>query len=410
MKDASQHERAANFFICDNPFLFSPTTKRTLLQFESEVNMLKTAARRVKYNVEDRTYEINPFYVLEIEREHLLSQTLEKIGKAEPSDLRKKLRIVFKGEEGIDAGGVTREFFQLLGAELFDDSSGMWSESLGAELITWFNPNCNWNDEGYYLVGILVGLAVYNSVLLDVHFPQAIYRKLLGESLGFEDLVDVEVKNGLRQLLNYEGDDVEDIFCLTFDVTWIDLGEEKRRELKPGGSNIPVTSHNKEEYVMLYVKWLLVDSIYPQYDSFERGFMRVMEESSLDLLRSEDLELLVVGSPVLDFEALEKNAEYEGGYDSESDVIRHFWHFVKNASPDTQLKLLRFTTGSAKAPIGGLGELNFKIQRAGPDSMQLPSSHTCFNTLLLPDYGDNYEKLEERLGRAIIECEGFGLQ
>jgi hypothetical protein len=135
-----------------------------------------------------------------------------------------------------------------------------------------------------------------------------------------------------------------------------------------------------------------------------------MEDSSLDLLRPEDLELLVVGSPELDFEALEKNTEYEGGYNSESAVIRHFWTFVKNASRETQLNLLRFATGSSKAPIGGLGNLAFKIQRAGPDSMQLPSSHTCFNTLLLPDYGDNYEKLEERLGRAIIECEGFGLQ
>lgn len=410
LKSATKHQRAANFFICDNPFLFSPSTKRTLLEFESEMNMLRTAAKRMTYNEEEKTYEIEPFYVLEIERENLLSQTLGKIGKVEPYELRKKLRIVFKGEDGIDAGGVTREFFHLLSAELFDDSSGMWSESLAAEQITWFNSDCVWNDEGFYLVGILIGLAVYNSVLLDVHFPQAVYRKLLGESLGFEDLVDQEVKNGLQMLLDYEGDDVEDIFCLTFDVNWMDLGEEKRRELKPGGSNIPVTSNNKEEFVMLYVKWLLVDSINPQYEAFERGFMRVMEDSSLDLLRPEDLELLVVGSPELDFEALEGNTEYEGGYDSESAVIKCFWRFVKNASPETQLQLLRFTTGSAKAPIGGLGKQDFKIQRAGPDSMQLPSSHTCFNTLLLPDYGDNYEKLEERLGRAIIECEGFGLQ
>lgn len=411
LKAATKQQRAANFFMCDNPFLFSPSTKRSLLRFESEMNMLKTAAKRATYNEEQRVYEFDPFFVFEIEREHLLQQTLDKIGKAEPSDLRKKLRIVFKGEEGVDAGGVTREFFQLLSTALFDDSSGLWSNGLSAdEPYTWFNSNCTWNDEGYFLVGILVGLAVYNSVLLDVHFPQAIYRKLLGESLAFEDLFDKGVQSGLQQLLDYEGEDVEDIFCLTFDVNWVDFGESKRRELKPGGASIPVTSSNKEEYVMLYVKWLLVDSIYAQYEAFERGFMRVMEDSSLDLLRPEDLELLVVGSPELDFEALEKNTEYEGGYNSESAVIRHFWTFVKNASRETQLNLLRFATGSSKAPIGGLGNLAFKIQRAGPDSMQLPSSHTCFNTLLLPDYGDNYEKLEERLGRAIIECEGFGLQ
>jgi len=42
--------------------------------------------------------------------------------------------------------------------------------------------------------------------------------------------------------------------------------------------------------------------------------------------------------------------------------------------------------------------------------MQLPTSHTCFSALLVPDYGGDYDKLAERLGRAIIECEGFGLQ
>jgi ubiquitin-protein ligase E3 A/E3 ubiquitin-protein ligase HERC4 len=210
--------------------------------------------------------------------------------------------------------------------------------------------------------------------------------------------------------LDYEGDDVEYVFCLTFEVTWSNLGQEQKIELKPGGSDIPVTSDNREEYVLLYVKWLLVDSIQPQWDAFEKGIRRVMESSSLDLFRPEELELLVVGTPELDFEALEANAEYEGGYDKDSAVIKNFWRFVKESDLESQLKFLRFATGSSKAPIGGLGEMPFKIQRAGPDSPQLPTSHTCFNTLLLPDYGDDYDKLSRLLGRAIIECEGFGLE
>ena len=76
---------------------------------------------------------------------------------------------------------------------------------------------------------------------------------------------------------------------------------------------------------------------------------------------------------------------------------------------DEQRKLLMFVTGSMKAPIGGLGKLNFKIQRSGPDSAHLPTSHTCFNTLLLPEYADK-AKLEKLLRVAIGECEGFGLQ
>jgi ubiquitin-protein ligase E3 A len=124
-----------------------------------------------------------------------------------------------------------------------------------------------------------------------------------------------------------------------------------------------VTSDNREEYVMLYVKWLLVDSIQNQYDEFERGFMQVMEGSSLELLRPEELELMVVGTPELDFDALQDNTEYEGGFDKDSPVIRNLWRFVKESPHEAQLKFLKFATGSFKAPIGGLGELPFKIQR-----------------------------------------------
>ncbi len=45
----------------------------------------------------------------EIEREHLVKQTLEIIKKANPKDIRKRLRVSFKGEPGLDAGSVTKE-------------------------------------------------------------------------------------------------------------------------------------------------------------------------------------------------------------------------------------------------------------------------------------------------------------
>jgi hypothetical protein len=189
----------------------------------------------------------------------------------------------------------------------------------------------------------------------------------------------------------------------------MDLGRGEGRA-QPNGGNIAVTSDNKEEYVLLYVKWRLVDSVQKQYEHFEKGVMQVLDSSSLDLLRPEEFELLVVGTPELDLSALETNTEYEGGYNAESAVVKNFWKFAKNAAPESELKLLKFVTGNSMAPIGGLGAQPFKIQRASSDSMQLPTSHTCFNTLLLPDYGDDYEKLERLLGRAILECEGFGLQ
>ena len=46
-------------------------------------------------------------------------------------------------------------------------------------------------------------------------------------------------------------------------------------------------------------------------------------------------------------------------------------------------------------------------QRDGPDSNRLPTSHTCFNSLLLPSYRSK-DKLADRLRLAILNSEGFG--
>eukprot|EP00985_Skeletonema_marinoi_P002068 scaffold836_cov135-Skeletonema_marinoi.AAC.7 len=409
MKRASPHERSKHFYITQHPFLLSPGCKRNLLQMESQVSQYKAMIGDLHMSESTNDITVEPFFHLEIERDYLVEQTLECMKQADPKDIRKRLRVSFKGEEGLDAGGVTKEFFQLLSEELFDINSGLWSNKYGDEM-NWFNSDNTWDEKGYEMIGVLFGLALYNNVLLDVRFPMAVYRKLLGLPLGLEDIVDAELRRGLKQLLDYEGDDVEDIFCLSFEVTWMELGEERRLDLKPDGANIPVTNNNREEYVLRYVSWILVDSIKSQWEAFESGVMRIMEDASLDLFLPEELELLVVGSGVLDFKALESNTTYEGGYTAESEVIKNFWRFVNNASKETQVQLLKFAAASTKAPIGGLGKMPFIIQRAGPDSGLLPTSHTCFNTLLLPDYGSDYDKLANNLGRAVLECEGFGLE
>ena len=62
-----------------------------------------------------------------------------------------------------------------------------------------------------------------------------------------------------------------------------------------------------------------------------------------------------------------------------------------------------------RAPVEGLAALKLTIQRGGPDTDRLPTSHTCFNVLLLPEYASK-EKLRNRLLTAIENAQGFGLK
>lgn len=41
-----------------------------------------------------------------------------------PSDLRKQLFVEFDGEQGVDEGGVSKEFFQLIIEEIFNVDFG----------------------------------------------------------------------------------------------------------------------------------------------------------------------------------------------------------------------------------------------------------------------------------------------
>ena len=74
---------------------------------------------------------------------------------------------------------------------------------------------------------MLLGLAIYNGVLLDVHFPAFAYKRLLGLPVGFTDLraAAPELGRGLDKLLSYPGSDVEDVFCLSFTADLEAFGE-----------------------------------------------------------------------------------------------------------------------------------------------------------------------------------------
>ena len=262
------------------------------------------------------------------------------------------------------------------------------------------------------------------------------------------------------------------LMCRTFEVEYEYFGAVRRVELKPGGSNINVTTANRTEYVQLYTHWLLDVSIEKQFNAFSIGFHQVgrapggplLPEGpymlcgvcaergtfsrllghdelegrmrpaalhawhgrlsacptalrpgqvcggpALSLFRSEELELLLAGLPHLDFGDLERGTRYEGGYSTSSATVRAFWQVLGELSMDAKRRLLAFFTGCDRAPVAGLGALTLTIQRAGADSERLPSAHTCFNVLLLPDYGSK-AKLRAKLLTAIENGQGFGLK
>lgn len=98
--------------------------------------------------------------------------------------------------------------------------------------------------------------------------------------------------------------------------------------------------------------------------------------------------MIVCGEQDLDFGQLRRNAHYEG-FAEDTDYIEGFWNVLLQFDSSEKKRFLSFVTGSDLAPVGGLQELQLVIQRNGGEPTErLPTAHTCFNLLLLPEYGE----------------------
>ncbi|XP_047432490.1 ubiquitin-protein ligase E3A isoform X2 [Mugil cephalus] len=403
-------ENKFSFMTC--PFILNAVTKNLGLYYDNRIRMYSERRITVLYSLV-QGQQLNPYLRLKVRRDHIIDDALvrlEMIAMENPADLKKQLYVEFEGEQGVDEGGVSKEFFQLVVEEIFNPDIGMFTYDERTKLF-WFNPSSFENEGQYTLIGIVLGLAIYNNCILDVHFPMVVYRKLMGKKGTFRDLADANpiLYQSLKELLEYEGC-VEEDMMITFQISQTDLfGNPLMYDLRENGDKIPVTNENRKEFVAQYSEYMLNKSVEKQFKAFRRGFHMVTNESPLKyLFRPEEIELLICGSRNLDFLALEETTEYDGGYNRESRIIKEFWETLHSFGEEQKRLFLQFTTGTDRAPVGGLGKLKMIIAKNGPDTDRLPTSHTCFNVLLLPEYSSK-DKLRERLLKAITYAKGFGM-
>lgn len=156
--------------------------------------------------------------------------------------------VEFLGEQGIDEGGVSKEFFQLVVEQIFNPDYGMFVHQEETQTV-WFNSTSFENEAQFTLIGIVLGLAIYNNIILAVNFPMVVYRKLMGIKGSFADLLDWNptMYNSLNEMLNYDGADMEDVFMQTFRISYTDVfGNMLTHDLKENADKIFVNQDNKQ--------------------------------------------------------------------------------------------------------------------------------------------------------------------
>lgn len=353
------------------------------------------------------------YFPLRVRRSHIFEDSVAKLERNHNNlqDLKKPLEVTFLGESSDDPVGNINEYFQSVTSLIFSQKEDMFV--LKNDRFWWFNPNSRSSPEKFKTAGIIIGLALFNRVILGVNIASAVFTKLrlsselssMGDQLNLEALAEIEpdIAISLQNLIKSDLSEPE--FPLHFSID-APSEESKIHELVPQGGRLLVTNDNKNEYVKRYVGWALRESVEAQFGPFCEGFLSIFDRSILKLFSASEISLELMGKEIADLEELKHSAKYEGGYSESSPTIINFWRVLNDFDDRQKKDFLKFLTGSSRIPLRGLPSIQLVIIKAKGDASRLPQLQTCFNRLLLPDY-PSLEQLREKLLQAVLQPTGI---
>ena len=406
-----------NVLIRSNPVLLEKGLKsmvqvsrfRCFLDFDVKRQWFKTQIRRLRQQASRRHGNLR----LIIRRKNVFEEAYHQLRLRNEDEMRSRLHITFRNEEGVDAGGLSREFFGILAKEMFNPNYALFTST---EDGCTFQPNqhssINPDHLSYFrFVGRIVGKALADGFLLDAHFTRSLYKHMLGIKPTHHDMeaIDSDYYNNLKAILEYSLADIG--LELTFSIEDHSFGRNQVIDLIPDGRNIIVTDETKAKYVSLVCQHRMTNAIQSQIKAYLDGFHELISPELIAVFTPRELELLISGLPDIDILDLKQNTEYHGWKASDTE-IEWFWNILVSLSRSQKASFLQFVTGSSKVPLGGFSELQgmrgiqkFSIHKVGGSSGALMSAHTCFNSVDLPVYKSE-EEMKAKFLYAISEGQG----
>ncbi|OEH77105.1 uba ts-n domain-containing protein [Cyclospora cayetanensis] len=364
-----RHVLCINALLKQNPTLlsgpFSPLLRLTpmMLSFENKRHYFRQRIREIRHA--SRADHVR----LSVRRQHVFTDSYHQIRIRSGEEMKGKLNVVFHGEEGLDGGGLTREWFGLLAREMFNPNYALFTREGAKSEFNQPNPLSAINPEHLYyfkFIGRVIGKALFDGHYLPAYFCRSFYKHMLNKKCSMRDAesLDPSLYSNLQKILEYPLEDLA-LSDLTFSVETDEFGKHKVNDLLPGGRHIT------------------------------------------------ELELLLSGLPTINVADLQENTEYVNYLPNEQ-PIPWFWEIMEEFDTPQKAAFLQFVTGTSRVPIGGFrnlvgmrGPQKFSIQKAYGEN-RLPSAHTCFNQLDLPAYTSK-AILRKKLLLAITEGrEGFG--
>jgi E3 ubiquitin-protein ligase HUWE1 len=300
---------------------------------------------------------------LQVHRETIFEESFNQLRFRSADEMKGRLVVSFADEEGIDAGGLTREWFGILTREIFNPNYCLFTAA--ADGAT-FQPNpysaINTNHLDYFkFVGKVFGKAVVDGFLLDGHFTRSFYKHVLGIPVEYNDIEGLEPEyfKSLKQILEFPLEDLG--LELTFSAESQTFGRHQVTsstppplldlfqvvDLVPNGRNIAVTDQNKTDYIRLISHHSMTSAIHSQITSFLDGFYELVPVEMISVFTPTELELLISGLPDIDIDDLRIHTDYHQ-YRAADEIIQWFWNILRGFSREEKALFLQFVTGTSK--------------------------------------------------------------
>ncbi|CEG45711.1 hect e3 ubiquitin [Plasmopara halstedii] len=354
---------------------------------------------------------------LSIHRDYMFEESMEHLACIEEKYIRSAMRIKFLEENGVDAGGLHREWFMILTELFMDPKTGLFQMTHGEDCAYFLNSNSRYDNGQEHLIylygaGRLLGRALLEGTVLNFHLCVPLLKLILGTPLSMDDVkyFDSDVYKSMMWILENENVETLDLDFSVMERQGFGLITV---DLIPNGHNIVVTDSNKKEFLELKFQHLLLRSVADQLYVFLQGIYEVIPQQLLMLFDYEELDYLMCGSPEIDVKDWERNTIVAESM-ARSPTLGWFWEIVQEMPNEYRRRLLQFTTGCSRVPLvgfQGLTSYDGKVCRftirgiiGAPD--EFIRSYACFNRLDLP-LGISQMELKQMI-YAVLDTEQYG--
>ncbi|CAE8676293.1 unnamed protein product [Polarella glacialis] len=211
-----KHRRPLNALVKQTPILltksFSPllTLLPGCLDFDNKRAYFRSQLRSRR--LESRSETIR----LRVRRGEIFMDSYHQLRKRTGEEMRAKIQVQFQGEEGIDAGGVAKEWYGALAKEIFNPNYALFVQA-GGKACTYHPNTMSYLNrdhlEWFRFIGRIVGKAIHDGQNLEAYFTRGFYKHMLGRKVIPADLeaFDPEYFGNMKWMLNHDITDIVEL-------------------------------------------------------------------------------------------------------------------------------------------------------------------------------------------------------